>query len=138
MKTITTRFAALLLMLTAVLSLASCDENWWNNYTDSDVDGQWRIVEASYGSYYEQGDIWNFYSNGNFTASGPELYEEGYWDRSGRDLLIAIQSYQYNVRARVRSYDGDYMVLDVDDYDNGRYTLRLVRENYYGYNKPKK
>lgn len=136
MKVMKTRLTVLFLAFASILAFVSCDENWWNNYGDSDVDGQWRIVEASYGSNYVQGDIWTFQSNGYFTATGQDLYEEGTWQRRQRTLLIAINSPQVNVEAYVSNYDGDYMVLDVNDYDYGRYTLRLVRENYYGYNKP--
>lgn len=138
MKTLNTQISALLILLVSLTTLSGCTEDWWD--TAADMDGRWRIVEVSNSSSnYREGDTWTLYSSGTFIAQGyPDLYEEGYWEQRGRNFYISFKSYEPEIEAYIRGYEGDYMVLDVTDYTyHTYYTLRLVRESYMSQEKAK-
>lgn len=122
---------SLLFTVITLLTLCSCDPDWWQSRTD--IEGSWRIVETSGYTNYQRNDNWYFYRNGNFSSYGYDLDEFGYWSTRGRHIQISFDDYGVDIDAYVREYDGEYMVLDVQDYSsyNTNYTLRLVREAYY-------
>lgn len=139
MERIKALLSSWLIVMISVISLPSCDVDihWWDSIYDSDLYGEWRIQESSYGAYYRQGDNWYFASNGMFATAGYGLNSErGEWERRGDEVRIYLtNSNSPSIIAYIRTLDNDYMVLDVNDYDNGRYTLKLIREYYYA--KPK-
>lgn len=130
MKTTRTHFAVLFTALISILTLTSCDPDFWGS---SNVEGTWRIVEVSGYSNYRTGDYWELRYNGDFYAYGSgNLNESGYWDRYGRTLNIRFDGSGADMQAYVRQYEGDYMVLEVNDYSfQTSYTLRLTRQSYY-------
>lgn len=131
MKRLRNKLTGCLLALCCIATLTACDEDWWIGFDD--ITGEWRIVEVTEYSTYQTGDYWRFYNSGRFSASGFNLGEQGYWDTSGRRIYFTFNSYgDTEMEAYVRSYEGDYMVLDVNDYSYGTtYRLRLVRTSYY-------
>lgn len=133
MTTYRNYLSVLLLTLAAMMSFTGCEEDY-----DPRFVGEWRIVEVTpaYNTNYRPGDYWRFYPNGDFEVYGSSwegnLNEYGYWDRRGNNLQITFDGYNTDINARIRGYDGDYMVLDVSDYYyNSRYTLRLIRTDWY-------
>lgn len=120
------------LVLTLLLSLTSCTEDWLNSRIGRIIGG-WRVVEVSGQSSYRSGDTWRFYANGEFYAEGyPDLVETGEWDSRGREVQISFDGYSTDISAYVRQIDNDYLVLDVTDYTySTRYTLRFVRSTMY-------
>lgn len=134
MKTLQARITVSLIALISLFTLSGCEE-----WSFNDIYGEWRIVEVSgdYNCNYQPGDRWFFDSNGDFMARGIDgLYEQGYWERSGKTIYISFESYDPEIVARIKVYDDNYMVLYVDDYTyNSRYTLRLVNDYYYSQKK---
>lgn len=134
MKTLKTQITAIMVVLISVLTLCGCDD-----WTYNDIYGEWRIVEVNgdYNCNYRPGDRWFFNTNGYFTATGSGgLYEEGYWDRSGRNIYISFETYEPEIVARINVLDNNYMVLNVEDYTyHSRYTLRLINDYYYSQKK---
>ncbi len=127
MKRLKTHFLTTMLCLTAILSLTSCDEDWWTSFNRNFI-GRWRVVEVSGMSNYSSGDYFTFQSDGYFYSDGYQLNESGQWDSRGRTIDISFNGYNVDLSCYVRQYDNSYMVLDVNDYSyNTRYTLRLVR-----------
>lgn len=122
------RFSILFIALISLVSLTSCDEDWWDGY--SDFDGLWRIVEVSGSSNYTEGDTWYFQEDGYFETYGyGGLYEKGFWERRGNRIEIYFDSHNPDIEAYVRNFEGDYMVLEVTDYGYGtRGVLRMVKE----------
>lgn len=135
MQTFKKNISILLITFTCLLALNSCEEAWWGR--SYYLDGEWRVVEVQGYSNYEPGDSWFFYSSGDFYALGAgNLQERGVWERQGRMLYIAFNSYEPEIEGYIRTYEGDYLVLDINDYTYGtRYTLRLVREQAYSAKK---
>lgn len=138
MKTIKNYMALVTVTIVSMLSLSSCDDAWWNGYDD--LTGTWRIVEAEYNNDYVTGDTWTFDASGIFYADGDNgFYQRGEWDLDGRSILIRFDDTPTSgaeLVCYVRGYEGDYIVLDVEDYGYGTsYTLRLVREYYYSKKK---
>ncbi len=122
------------LALITLMTMFSCDEDWWNDWDGrSDITGQWRIVETTGYSPYRQDDYWTFYKNGDFDTDGYGTRpERGYWRMDGRrNIQILFGSY-VSMDAYVSTFSGDYMTLNVDDYDSRTsYTLRFVRTGGY-------
>lgn len=60
------------------------------------------------------------------------------WVRRGNTIRIYMGSPNPDIEAYIRVYEGDYMVLDVNDYYYGsHYTLRMVKEYDYSHKKEK-
>lgn len=134
METIKKQATMWTLALITLMTMFSCDEDWWNDWDGrSDITGQWRIVETTGYSPYRQDDYWTFYKNGDFDTDGYGTRpERGYWCMDGRrNIQILFGSY-VSMDAYVRTFSGDYMTLNVDDYDSRTsYTLRFVRTGGY-------
>lgn len=136
MKILQTRITIALITLFSVLSLTGCEESWWDEY-DS-MEGRWRIVEVTgdYNCNYQPGDIWEFEDDLFFASGTGNLNERGNWVRRGNIIRIYMGSQSPDIEAYVKTYEGDYMVLDVKDYYYGsRYTLRMVKEYDYSHKK---
>lgn len=132
MELIKRQMATWLVALVGIFVFTGCDEDWWNDWEpNADLTGRWEIREVSgWNSIYHAGDVWTFYSNGDFDADGYGLLKErGYWRISGRrSISISINGYNTDMSAYIRNYDYDYMTLDVNDYAyNTQYTLRLTK-----------
>lgn len=68
METIKKQATMWTLALITLMTMFSCDEDWWNDWDGgSDITGQWRIVEATGYGPYRQDDYWTFDKNGYFT-----------------------------------------------------------------------
>lgn len=134
METIKKQATMWTLALITLMTMFSCDEDWWNDWDGrSDITGQWRIVEATGYTQYRQGDYWTFYKNGDFDTDGYGTQpERGYWSMNGRrNIQISFGNY-VSMDAYVSTFSGDYMTLNVDDYDSRTsYTLRFVRAGGY-------
>ncbi len=117
-------------LLFALFLFAACEED---DYIEYNLIGTWRVVEVSgnfYNCPYRSGDYMEFAADGAFYADLCSTQEYGgYWVRNGH-IYIDFDAYgDEELRAYVRRYERDYLVLDVDDYSfQTRYTLRLVRE----------
>lgn len=62
MKTIKKQATMWTLALITLMTMFSCDEDWWNDWDGgSDITGQWRIVETTGYGPYRQDDYWTFY-----------------------------------------------------------------------------
>lgn len=131
MRKILSRLSALILTVTALFTLTSCDEEFYNDYY---LEGTWRVVEVSdyRATDYRPGDYLTYYGNGDFIAEGGrDLYQRGYWQLRGSTIYISFSHYDPEIKANIRSIDDDYLILDVTDYEYGTYyTLRLVRDRY--------
>lgn len=134
METIKKQATMWTLALITLMTMFSCDEDWWNDWDGrSDITGQWRIVETTGYSPYRQGDYWTFDRSGDFDTDGYGTQpERGYWRMNGRrNIQISFGSY-VSMDAYVSTFSGDYMTLNVDDYDSRTsYTLRFVRTGGY-------
>ena len=124
------------LALITLMTMFSCDEDWWNDWDGgSDITGQWRIVETTGYGPYRQDDYWTFYKNGDFDTYGYGTQPEyGLWSMAGRrNIQISFDDGRtVSMDAYVRTFSGDYMTLNVDDYDSRTsYTLRFVRTGGY-------
>lgn len=124
------------LALITLMTMFSCDEDWWNDWDGgSDITGQWRIVETTGYSPYIQDDYWTFYKNGDFDTYGYGTQPEyGLWSMAGRrNIQISFDDGRtVSMDAYVSTFSGDYMTLNVDDYDSRTsYTLRFVRTAGY-------
>lgn len=124
------------LALITLMTMFSCDEDWWNDWDGrSDTTGQWRIVETTGYSPYRQDDCWRFYKNGDFDTYGYGTQPEyGLWSMAGRrNIQISFDNGRtVSMDAYVRTFSDDYMTLNVDDYDSRTsYTLRFVRTGGY-------
>lgn len=124
------------LALITLMTMFSCDEDWWNDWDGrSDITGQWRIVETTGYSPYRQDDCWRFCKNGNFYTYGYGTQPEyGLWSMAGRrNIQISFDNGRtVSMDAYVSTFSGDYMTLNVDDYDSRTsYTLRFVRTGGY-------
>lgn len=124
------------LALITLMTMFSCDEDWWNDWDGrSDITGQWRIVETTGYSPYRQDDCWRFYKNGDFDTYGYGTQPEyGLWSMAGRrNIQISFDNGRtVSMDAYVRTFSDDYMTLNVDDYDSRTsYTLRFVRTDGY-------
>lgn len=124
------------LALITLMTMFSCDEDWWNDWDGrSDITGQWRIVETTGYSPYIQDDYWTFYKNGDFDTYGYGTQPEyGLWSMVGRrNIQISFDNGRtVSMDAYVRTFSDDYMTLNVDDYDSRTsYTLRFVRTGGY-------
>ena len=124
------------LALITLMTMLSCDEDWWNDWDGrSDITGQWRIVETTGYSPYRQDDCWRFYKNGDFDTYGYGTQPEyGLWSMAGRrNIQISFDNGRtVSMDAYVRTFSDDYMTLNVDDYDSRTsYTLRFVRTGGY-------
>lgn len=124
------------LALITLMTMFSCDEDWWNDWDGgSDITGQWRIVETTGYGPYRQDDYWTFYKNGDFDTYGYGTQPEyGLWSMAGRrNIQISFDDGRtVSMDAYVRTFSGDYMTLNVDDYDSRTsYTLRFVRTAGY-------
>lgn len=139
MNTVKTYVSLLVITLATLFSFTSCEEDWYESYPYAPIDGEWRIVGVNgYNSNYREGDVWCFYHNGDFEARGYDLFEEGYWDLHRNSIYISFDTYDPEIEAYIVDYEGDYLILDVRDYGyDGKYTLRLVRESFYGQEKEK-
>lgn len=136
METIKKQATMWTLALITLMTMFSCDEDWWNDWDGgSDITGQWRIVETTGYSPYRQDDYWTFYKNGDFDTYGYGTQPEyGLWSMSGRrNIQISFDDGRtVSMDAYVRTFSGDYMTLNVDDYDSRTsYTLRFVRTAGY-------
>lgn len=131
MKLLHNHINRLLLGIMLIATFTSCDEDWWRDDILSDLCGGWRVVEVTGYSAYRTGDRFWFYEDGTFLTEGHSLNERGEWHGRGRQIDISFDGYNVDISAYIRSYSGDYMVLDMSDYyDNSRYTLRLTRTHY--------
>ena len=136
MKAISKQMAVWMIALVGIFSLCGCDEDWWNDWDGgSDITGQWRIVETTGYSPYRQDDYWTFYKNGDFDTYGYGTQPEyGLWSMAGRrNIQISFDDGRtVSMDAYVSTFSGDYMTLNVDDYDSRTsYTLRFVRTAGY-------
>lgn len=136
MKTIKKQATMWTLALITLMTMFSCDEDWWNDWDGrSDITGQWRIVETTGYSPYRQDDCWRFYKNGDFDTYGYGTQPEyGLWSMAGRrNIQISFDNGRtVSMDAYVRTFSDDYMTLNVDDYDSRTsYTLRFVRTGGY-------
>lgn len=136
MKTIKKQATMWTLALITLMTMFSCDEDWWNDWDGgSDITGQWRIVETTGYGPYRQDDYWTFYKNGDFDTYGYGTQPEyGLWSMAGRrNIQISFDDGRtVSMDAYVRTFSGDYMTLNVDDYDSRTsYTLRFVRTAGY-------
>ena len=136
METIKKQATMWTLALITLMTMFSCDEDWWNDWDGrSDITGQWRIVETTGYSPYRQDDCWRFYKNGDFDTYGYGTQPEyGLWSMAGRrNIQISFDNGRtVSMDAYVRTFSDDYMTLDVDDYDSRTsYTLRFVRTGGY-------
>lgn len=136
METIKKQATMWTLALITLMTMFSCDEDWWNDWDGrSDITGQWRIVETTGYSPYRQDDCWTFYKNGDFDTYGYGTQPEyGLWSMAGRrNIQISFDNGRtVSMDAYVRTFSDDYMTLDVDDYDSRTsYTLRFVRTGGY-------
>lgn len=136
MKTIKKQATMWTLALITLMTMFSCDEDWWNDWDGgSDITGQWRIVETTGYGPYRQDDYWTFYKNGDFDTYGYGTQPEyGLWSMAGRrNIQISFDDGRtVSMDAYVRTFSGDYMTLNVDDYDSRTsYTLRFVRTGGY-------
>ena len=124
------------LALITLMTMFSCDEDWWNDWDGgSDITGQWRIVETTGYGPYRQDDYWTFDKNGYFYTEGYGTQpERGLWSMAGRrNIQISFDNGRtVCMDAYVSTFSGDYMTLNVDDYDSRTsYTLRFVRASDY-------
>lgn len=124
------------LALITLMTMFSCDEDWWNDWDGgSDITGQWRIVETTGYGPYRQDDYWTFDKNGYFYTEGYGTQpERGLWSMAGRrNIQISFDNGRtVCMDAYVSTFSGDYMTLNVDDYDSRTsYTLRFVRIGGY-------
>lgn len=124
------------LALITLMTMFSCDEDWWNDWDGgSDITGQWRIVETTGYGPYRQDDYWTFDKNGYFYTEGYGTQpERGLWSMAGRrNIQISFDNGRtVCMDAYVSTFSGDYMTLNVDDYDSRTsYTLRFVRVGGY-------
>lgn len=124
------------LALITLMTMFSCDEDWWNDWDGgSDITGQWRIVETTGYGPYRQDDYWTFDKNGYFYTEGYGTQpERGLWSMAGRrNIQISFDNGRtVCMDAYVSTFSGDYMTLNVDDYDSRTsYTLRFVRTGGY-------
>ena len=136
METIKKQATMWTLALITLMTMFSCDEDWWNDWDGgSDITGQWRIVETTGYSPYIQDDYWTFYKNGDFDTYGYGTQPEyGLWSMAGRrNIQISFDDGRtVSMDAYVSTFSGDYMTLNVDDYDSRTsYTLRFVRTAGY-------
>lgn len=136
METIKKQATMWTLALITLMTMFSCDEDWWNDWDGgSDITGQWRIVETTGYGPYRQDDYWTFYKNGDFDTYGYGTQPEyGLWSMAGRrNIQISFDDGRtVSMDAYVRTFSGDYMTLNVDDYDSRTsYTLRFVRTAGY-------
>ncbi len=136
METIKKQATMWTLALITLMTMFSCDEDWWNDWDGrSDITGQWRIVETTGYSPYIQDDYWTFYKNGDFDTYGYGTQPEyGLWSMAGRrNIQISFDNGRtVSMDAYVRTFSDDYMTLNVDDYDSRTsYTLRFVRTGGY-------
>ena len=136
METIKKQATMWTLALITLMTMFSCDEDWWNDWDGgSDITGQWRIVETTGYSPYRQDDCWRFYKNGDFDTYGYGTQPEyGLWSMAGRrNIQISFDNGRtVSMDAYVNTFSGDYMTLNVDDYDSRTsYTLRFVRAGGY-------
>ncbi|MBL6467182.1 MAG: hypothetical protein JNG43_03630 [Prevotellamassilia sp.] len=136
METIKKQATMWTLALITLMTMFSCDEDWWNDWDGrSDITGQWRIVETTGYSPYRQDDCWRFYKNGDFDTYGYGTQPEyGLWSMAGRrNIQISFDNGRtVSMDAYVRTFSDDYMTLNVDDYDSRTsYTLRFVRTGGY-------
>ena len=119
-------------VMLALVSLVSCDEDFWIIRQTSLV-GYWRTVEVepiSGYATYEVGDVFCFHSNGTFEVTGIGGFSEaGYWDMDASALYFDFDGDgRDDMRCRVLSAEGSYLALDVWDYSyESRYRLRLIR-----------
>ena len=86
MKTIKKQATMWTLALITLMTMFSCDEDWWNDWDGgSDITGQWRIVETTGYGPYRQDDYWTFDKNGYFYTEGYGTQpERGLWSMAGR------------------------------------------------------
>lgn len=136
MKTIKKQATMWTLALITLMTMFSCDEDWWNDWDGgSDITGQWRIVETTGYGPYRQDDYWTFDKNGDFYTEGYGTQpERGLWSMAGRrNIQISFDNGRtVCMDAYVSTFSGDYMTLNVDDYDSRiSYTLRFVRAGGY-------
>lgn len=136
MKTIKKQATMWTLALITLMTMFSCDEDWWNDWDGgSDITGQWRIVETTGYGPYRQDDYWTFDKNGYFYTEGYGTQpERGLWSMAGRrNIQISFDNGRtVCMDAYVSTFSGDYMTLNVDDYDSRTsYTLRFVRASDY-------
>lgn len=136
METIKKQATMWTLALITLMTMFSCDEDWWNDWDGrSDITGQWRIVETTGYSPYRQDDCWRFYKNGDFDTYGYGTQPEyGLWSMAGRrNIQISFDNGRtVSMDAYVSTFSDDYMTLNVDDYDSRTsYTLRFVRTGGY-------
>ncbi len=136
METIKKQATMWTLALITLMTMFSCDEDWWNDWDGrSDITGQWRIVETTGYSPYIQDDYWTFYKNGDFDTYGYGTQPEyGLWSMAGRrNIQISFDNGRtVSMDAYVSTFSDDYMTLNVDDYDSRTsYTLRFVRTGGY-------
>lgn len=136
MKTIKKQATMWTLALITLMTMFSCDEDWWNDWDGgSDITGQWRIVETTGYGPYRQDDYWTFDKNGYFYTEGYGTQpERGLWSMAGRrNIQISFDNGRtVCMDAYVSTFSGDYMTLNVDDYDSRTsYTLRFVRVGGY-------
>ena len=135
MKTIKKQATMWTLALITLMTMFSCDEDWWNDWDGgSDITGQWRIVETTGYGPYRQDDYWTFDKNGYFYTEGYGTQpERGLWSMAGRrNIQISFDNGRtVCMDAYVSTFSGDYMTLNVDDYDSRTsYTLRFVRADW--------
>lgn len=128
MKTIKKQATMWTLALITLMTMFSCDEDWWNDWDGgSDITGQWRIVETTGYGPYRQDDYWTFDKNGYFYTEGYGTQpERGLWSMAGRrNIQISFDNGRtVCMDAYVSTFSGDYMTLNVDDYDSRTsYTL---------------
>lgn len=136
METIKKQATMWTLALITLMTMFSCDEDWWNDWDGgSDITGQWRIVETTGYGPYRQDDYWTFDKNGYFYTEGYGTQpERGLWSMAGRrNIQISFDNGRtVCMDAYVSTFSGDYMTLNVDDYDSRTsYTLRFVRASDY-------
>lgn len=136
METIKKQATMWTLALITLMTMFSCDEDWWNDWDGgSDITGQWRIVETTGYGPYRQDDYWTFDKNGYFYTEGYGTQpERGLWSMAGRrNIQISFDNGRtVCMDAYVSTFSGDYMTLNVDDYDSRTsYTLRFVRTGGY-------
>lgn len=139
MRQIQTQFATFFLLISSLLLLSSCEieiDDWDDWDIPQSVIGTWRVTDSRpIDAYYQPDDVLEFHHGGEFRSYGPGLQAEyGIWNITSRRIYIKLDSqpgHDPDMVCRVVRFDGNHMVLDVNDYADGmNYTLYLVRDYF--------